>query len=190
MTPAALLLTILFVAEDPDVGAVVVEVVEDGAGRHADVVVVRAGVGVSASINGPRAEGSRRLRDWPLPPPGASFTPAVDGLVISFDEVGDWQLPLPSANGAPDPKAKKPTRSRSCWPIPSRSRPTDSSSRPTMPSVCPSSAAWRLATKGRARPVCCSTIGSSSAVRSVSFSAGRSVHRQWSARDAVLSGRR
>lgn len=106
MTPAALLLTILFVADDGS-GAVVVEVVEDGAGRHADVVVVRGAAGTSASLNGPRVDGSRRLRDWPLPPPGASFTPAVDGLVVTIDDAGDWQ----PAAAAPDPKAKKPPSS-------------------------------------------------------------------------------
>ena len=118
MTPAAaLLFTILFVADESSGNpaqppcSVVVEVVEDAGGRHVDVVVVRGAAspqpGVTASLSGPKAEGSRRLRDWPWPPPGASFTPAVDGVVVTIDDVGDWQPPVVPV----DPKAKKPPTS-------------------------------------------------------------------------------
>ncbi len=123
MTPAALVLTLLFVADDPQVPSVVVDVVEDATGRRVDVVVVGAGSGFSSSLRDGPAEGSRQLRSWPLMPRGASLTPAADGLVLTIDDAGAWQpaattpTTTPTTTGTPKKAPKPPTNPAPALPV-------------------------------------------------------------------------
>jgi hypothetical protein len=111
---AALAFTLLFVADDPAQPAVVVDVAEDDAGRRVDVVVVCGAAPAGACANDLSSslvekgsgEGSRRLRQWPVLPRGASVVPAVDGVVVTVDDVGPWQAP-------PGPPSTPPASSSS-----------------------------------------------------------------------------
>ena len=78
---------------------------------------------------------------------------------------------------------------RSCWPIPTRSRSTHSSSRcRTRCPGCPSPVAWPTGCAGRARPGCSSTAGCTSGAPSACCSGRRSAPARWSARAAGRSG--
>lgn len=108
MTPAALLLTVLFVADDPALPVIAVDVAEAGSGRHLSAFVINDGTEFGVELGASSSpEGSRRLRDWPLLPPGASLTPAVDGVILTLDDVGLWQ-PAPPA----EPPKKAPTKKK------------------------------------------------------------------------------
>ena len=110
MTPAALLFTVLFIADDPSLSMVVIDVKEDSSGRAVDVVVVpRDRPALVAHVQAGPAEtppGARTLRTWPLLPPGASLNPAGDGAILTVDDVGLWEDPTPP----PAPKGAKPPK--------------------------------------------------------------------------------
>jgi hypothetical protein len=95
-TTAGLVLTLLFVADDPAVPSVVVDVAEDATGRRADVVVVASAAPAHAAhLVAPPVEGSARLRAFPVPPSGIALAPAVDGVLVTVEDVGAWQPELP-----------------------------------------------------------------------------------------------
>ncbi|MDP2343944.1 MAG: hypothetical protein Q8O67_23505 [Deltaproteobacteria bacterium] len=95
MSPQALLLTILFVADDPQAPMVVIDVIEDGSSRSVDVVVVpRDRAPISASLaSGPAETAQKLLRTWPLLPTGSALTPAADGAILTIDDIGLWEDP-------------------------------------------------------------------------------------------------
>jgi hypothetical protein len=104
-TTAGLVLTLLFVADDPTVPSVVVDVAEDATGRRADVVVVApAAPAHAAHLVAPPVEGSVRLRAFPVPPAGIALAPAVDGVLVTVEDVGGWQ---PGASPPPLLPARK-----------------------------------------------------------------------------------
>ncbi|MBM4279825.1 MAG: hypothetical protein FJ137_03445 [Deltaproteobacteria bacterium] len=114
-TAAALALTLLFVPDEPRAPVVVIALQDRSDARIADVVVVPADPArgaVVAHLTGPGADGDPGLRSVPIAPPGAAVTEAVDGFVITVDDVGSWvPAPLPAAGaarGAPDPKSGRP----------------------------------------------------------------------------------
>ncbi len=115
---AALVLTLLFVPDEPRAPVVVVALQEQAHARVADVVVVPADPArgaVVAHLSGPGSDGVWGLRTLPIPPPGASLTEAVDGFVVTVDDVGVWAptAPVVAAGPAPrsDKKASKPAPS-------------------------------------------------------------------------------
>ncbi len=91
----ALLFTVLFVADDPQGPVVVIDVIEDQSGRAVDVVVVpRDRPALSASVRSGPSETPRRSRTLPLLPTGAALTPAVDGAILTIDDIGLWEDPV------------------------------------------------------------------------------------------------
>lgn len=115
MTASALLMTILFIADDPQAPMVVVDVVEDRRGRSVDVFVVPpTGPALSASLLSAPIDAPERptQRRWPLLPTGAALTPALDGAILTFDDIGLWEEPLPPPptsmdhNAAPEKTGK------------------------------------------------------------------------------------
>jgi hypothetical protein len=109
---AALSLLLVFVPDDPRAPSVVVAVTEDGAGRHGDIVVA----GPSSppfviALDGAPVDGTARLRTLPIAPPGMALSTAVDGVLVTVDDVGDW-LP-PPASAPPSKKAAKPPKTTS-----------------------------------------------------------------------------
>jgi len=128
MTPATLALTILFVAEDPSAPVVAVELVEAEGRRSAVVVLIGdTGPGDAAAqvvaLTDSDGRAPRALSGLPLPPTGASLTPAVDGVVVTIEDVGSDWLPLFAAPAPPPstPKNKasaKPKPSPWPWPPP------------------------------------------------------------------------
>lgn len=141
ITPAALALTILFLADDPTLPAVVVEVRETPA-RTVTIFFVDENnpstvqLGDSASD----AVAGSTLR-WPLLPRGASLTPAVDGVILTIDDAGAWttafQPPAPPPTTTTKGKtgtAKKAASSHP-WPPPSLPTATASTLRLFVPTV-------------------------------------------------------
>lgn len=129
MTPAVLALSILFVADDAALPSVLVQLVEQPGARQATLAMVdddAAPVTVEVADAGGRASLVRA--DWPQVPGGVSVSPAVDGVIVTFDDAGAWTPlfvavpppPVLDAKGRPA-KATKPKALASTlpWPPPS-----------------------------------------------------------------------
>ncbi len=124
MTPSLIALSVLFLADDPTLPAVVLEVKEAPARQLTVFVVDDDHEPLTMQLNEGAAAGTAAgLPRWPLMPRGASLTPAVDGVILTIDDAGAWTesfaptLPLPVATTKATATAKKPTPKHP-WPPP------------------------------------------------------------------------
>ena len=138
MTPTILALSVLFLADDPTLPAVVVEVKESAA-RQLTVFVVdddHAPVTMQLNERANPAVGARLPR-WPLLPQGASLTPAVDGVVLTIDDAGSWTAGFATTTTTAtktSAKSKAPTPKHP-WPPPSLPVAGDNAMRLFLPAV-------------------------------------------------------
>jgi hypothetical protein len=114
MTPLHVL-SVVFLAQDPTLPSLVVQV-SDGNVRELSMFIVDDdSAPVTVQLREQTATTAAALPRWPLPPTGASIMPAVDGVIITIDDVGGWVAFPPPAAGMPK-KAKLSTTLP--WPPP------------------------------------------------------------------------
>ena len=129
MSPAVLALSILFVADDAALPSVLVELVEKPGARQATLLMIdddQLPITVEVADSGGRASLVRA--DWPQVPGGVSVSPAVDGVIVTFDDAGAWTplfvsappQPVLDAKGRPAKVTKPPVLASTLpWPPPS-----------------------------------------------------------------------
>ena len=137
MTPTVLALSVLFLADDPTLPAVVVEVKESPARQLTLFVVDDDHPPVTMQLNERADAGAvARLPRWPLLPGGASLTPAVDGVVLTIDDAGAWTASFATA---PTPTTKttktKAKTPKHPWPPPTLPVAGDNALRLFLPAV-------------------------------------------------------
>lgn len=111
-------LTVVFLAQDPTLPSVVVQV-SDGDVRELSLFIVDDDTAPhTVQLREQPQERSAALPRWPLPPTGASLSDAVDGVIITIDDAGAFApLAPPVAEGGP---RKRTTASTTLpWPPPS-----------------------------------------------------------------------
>jgi hypothetical protein len=113
MNVAALVVTVVFLADDPTVPAVSLSLLEAPQDRRLQVVVIDDD-GRVARMDRHDKNGRAVLPAgaFPMPPMGSSITPAVDGFIVTIEEAGDWvnwfRPPPVDETAPPTKKAKKP----------------------------------------------------------------------------------
>jgi hypothetical protein len=111
-------LTVVFLAQDPTLPSLVVQV-SDGDVRELTLFVVDDDSAPhTVQLREQPTERSAALPRWPLPPTGASLTAAVDGVIITIDDAGAFSPLTPSSPAAPTKTRSTPSTTLP-WPPPS-----------------------------------------------------------------------
>ncbi len=91
MNVAALVVTVVFLADDPTVPAVSLSMLEAPRDRRLQVVVVDDDGRVTRMERHDRnGRAVLPAGAFPMAPVGSSVTPAVDGFIVTIEEAGDW----------------------------------------------------------------------------------------------------
>jgi hypothetical protein len=99
MTPLHVL-SVVFLAQDPTLPSLVVQV-SDGNVRELSMFIVDDdSAPVTVQLREQTSTNASALPRWPLAPTGASIMPAVDGVIITIDDVGSWGAFPPAAAGS------------------------------------------------------------------------------------------
>jgi hypothetical protein len=129
MNLAALVLTVVFVADDPALPALSLEVVEQAGARTMVAAIVPPST-PPEGLERKDAVGRAVLPAGasPIGPKGTSIVPAVDGVIVTIEDAGTWAAafspppPPPTSTTAKAVKPTKPTKpppSTHPWPPPS-----------------------------------------------------------------------
>lgn len=114
MSLAALALTVIFVADDPRLPAMSLEIVEQAGSRSLVAALVSSST-VPEALERRDAVGRAQLPAgaWPIGPTGTSVVPAVDGVIVTIDDAGSW-----TAAFAPPPPVEAPRKATRAPPSP------------------------------------------------------------------------
>jgi hypothetical protein len=114
MSLAALVLTVVFIADDPRLPAIALEIVEQAGSRSLVAALVSSST-VPEPLERRDAVGRAQLPAgaWPIGPTGTSVVPAVDGVIVTIDDAGSW-----IAAFAPPPPVELPRKTTRAPPSP------------------------------------------------------------------------
>jgi hypothetical protein len=120
---AALALTMIFVADDPRLPSLALEVAETASSRRLIVASVPAADAPTGLV---RTDAHGRdvlpLGTWPIGPSGTSLVPAVDGVIVTIDDadafVAAFRVPAPPPDTQKKKTAKAAPASPHPWPPP------------------------------------------------------------------------